>query len=493
MRIPFLFAALILMMPLAARPAPGTARIGPLIADTPSAGPQLAEADPQRTARPTAFAKALRRDEWPSPAEAQSRGDVAALDRARILAAAGAALSQTPISITQHRAPMSEGGPNDFFSMSDYYWPDPAKPDGKPYVQRDGLSYTGLFNEHRKAVMQLRDSVAALAAAYRVTGEERYAQKAAGLLRVFFVDPATRMNPNLEHSQVIVGKATPGRGIGIIDTLHLVEVPMAIRALEGSKALTPELQEGLRAWFRDYLVWLRDNPRGKDEGKRTNNHAVAFWLQVAAFCQVAPDEALLAECRRQFKEVFVAVQMAPDGSFPLELKRTKPYAYSIFQLDNMASLCQLLSTPSDNLWTFETADGRGLRKAMAYLYPFLADKSTWPRPTDVQAWEEWPMRQSSLLFAGLALGEDKYLELWKRLKPDPTLFEIRRNNAITQPLLWLGGGSQPGMSRTTSAGDPPDARQSGPPSQSATTSPKMSKPLIALDGGFYFNDGPKCL
>ena len=364
--------------------------------------------------------------------------DVGAHDRQRIIEAASPALTLAPISITQHRAPLSEGGPHDFFSMSDYFWPDPEKPDGKPFVQRDGQSYTGLFNEHRKAVMGLRDAVAALAAAYRVTGEERYAAKAAEVLRVFFVDGETRMNPNLEYAQVIVGKPTPGRGIGIIDTLHLAEVAVAIHALEGSKAFTPELMAGLRGWFRDYLVWLRDSARGKSEAKQTNNHAVAFWLQVAAFCQVAPDDALLAECRRQFKEVFVAVQMAPDGSFPLELKRTKPYAYSIFQLDNLASLCQLLSTPEDNLWTFALPDGRGMRKAMAYLYPFLADKSSWPLKPDVMAWEAWPVRQSGLLFGGLALGEDKYVALWKRLKPDPADFEIRRNNAVTQPLLWFG-------------------------------------------------------
>ena len=368
-------------------------------------------------------------------------------DRARILAAADAALVRPPISITQHPAQLSEGGPNDFFSMSDYYWPDPTKPDGKPFVQRDGQSYPGLFNEHRRAVMGLRDAVAALAAAYRVTGEARYAAKAAELLRVFFVDPATRMNANLEHAQVIVGKPTPGRGIGIIDTLHLAEVAVAIRALEGGAAFTPELMAGLRGWFRDYLVWLRDSARGQSEAKMTNNHAVAFWLQVAAFCQVAPDEALLAECRRQFKEVFVAVQMAEDGSFPLELKRTKPYAYSIFQLDNLASLCQLLATPDDNLWTFERPDRRGMRQAMAYLYPYLADKSAWPRPPDVMAWEAWPVRQSSLLFAGQALGEEKYVALWQRLKPDPADFEIRRNNAITQPVLWLDAARSPRASR----------------------------------------------
>ena len=127
------------------------------------------------------------------------------------------------------------------------------------------------------------------------------------------------------------------------------------------------------------------------------------------------------ECRRQFKEVFVPNQMAEDGSFPLELKRTKPYGYSIFQLDNMVTLCQVLSTPGDNLWTFKLPDGRGIAVAMQYLYPFLADKSKGPLPPDVQAWNDLrPAREPSLLFAGLALDKPKYLELWRKLPYDPT-------------------------------------------------------------------------
>jgi len=362
--------------------------------------------------------------------------DVAAIDRERILKAASQALTLEPITVTKFRAKMSEGGTNDFYSNGDYWWPDPSKSDGLPYIQRDGESNPQNFIEHRRCIAQLRDAVAALAAAYEITGEDRYAAKSAELLRVFFLDPRTRMNPHLKYAQAIPGRS-PGRGTGIIDTLHLVEVPLAIEAMKKSPAFPQETLAGLKDWFRDYTEWMTTSQNGKEEGSATNNHAVAFWLQVAAFSGLTGDEAKLAECRRQFKEVFVPKQMAADGSFPAELRRTKPYGYSIFQLDNMASLCQLLSTTNDNLWTFELPDSRGMRKAMEFLYPYLADKSKWPRKPDVQAWEGWPARQPCLLFAGLALGEKKYLDLWEKLPPDPTNAEVRRNIAITQAVLWI--------------------------------------------------------
>ncbi len=344
-----------------------------------------------------------------------------AIDRQRVLRAANAALTLEPITITQLRAKLSEGRTNDFYSNGDYWWPDPSKPDGLPYLQRDGESNPQNFSEHRRCVAQLRDAVAALGAAYKLTGEDRYAAKSAELLRVFFLDPKTRMNPHLKFSQAIPGR-TPGRGTGIIDTLHLAEVPLAIEAMQKSPAFPQETLAGLKDWFRAYTEWMTTSQNGKEEAAAGNNHAVAFWLQVAG---------------RHFKEVFVPKQMAADGSFPAELRRTKPYGYSIFQLDNMASLCQLLSTTNDNLWTFELPDGRGMRKAMEFLFPYLADKTKWPRKPDVQAWEGWPARQPCLLFAGLALGERKYLDLWEKLPPDPANPEVRRNIAITQPVLWI--------------------------------------------------------
>jgi hypothetical protein len=361
---------------------------------------------------------------------------VAATDHDRILKAADAALTAAPFTITKFPAKQSPGSLNDFYSNADYLWPNPDTTNGLPMITRDGLSYPGIFNDHRMAMRNLRDAVAALGAAYKLTGDERYPRKAAELLRVFFLDPKTRMNPNLQYAQMILGDDTLHGG-GIIDGLHLIEITRAVEAMQSSPAFTPELMAGLKKWFANLSEWMLTSKKGKLEQRARSNHAVAFWLQIACYGQFTGDAAGVAASRQQFKTVFLAKQMAVDGSFPLELGRTKPYGYSIFQLDILTTLCQVLSTPEDDLWKFELPDGRGIRQAIAYLYPYLADKSKWPLKPDVEAWEYWPVRQSCLLFGGLALDEPGYLALWKKLPADPADLEVQRNIAITQPLLWL--------------------------------------------------------
>jgi hypothetical protein len=135
--------------------------------------------------------------------------------------------------------------------------------------------------------------------------------------------------------------------------------------------------------------------------------------------------------------VLVPNQIAPDGSFPQELRRTKPYSYSLFNLEALAMVCQILSTPADNLWTFQVADGRGMRKALEFMFPHIMNKKGWPLKPDVMYDEEWPMRQSSLLFAGLALGNSDYVNLWTKLKSDSQVEEVIRNFFIRQPVLWV--------------------------------------------------------
>jgi len=141
--------------------------------------------------------------------------------------------------------------------------------------------------------------------------------------------------------------------------------------------------------------------------------------------------------RRFFKETLLPEQMAAGGSFPRELARTKPYGYSLFQLDVMAMVAEASSTPQDNLWTFMTSDGRGMRRALEFMYPFIKDKTTWPKPSDVMYHDAWPIRHPALFFGGRALHEPRYLALWQTLNPDPTVDEVIRNYPVRQPLLWV--------------------------------------------------------
>jgi len=362
--------------------------------------------------------------------------DVAAIDRARILRVANLYLKEAPVTLTTFHATRSAGGPHDYFSEGDYWWPDPANPDG-PYIQHDGLTNPGNFTDHRHALIRLSVQIPALAAAWLITKGDRYARHAIAHLWAWFVDDATKMNPNLEYAQAIHGRFT-GRGIGIIDTLHLVEVARAAAVLGGSKSFGNEMRDGVKKWFADYLHWMTTSPHGIDEREAKNNHGTCWVTQVAEFSSYTGNDELSAFCRTRFKSVLLPNQIAANGSFPLELARTKPYGYCLFNLDAMATSCQILSTPSDNLWTYELPDGRGIRKAVAYMFPFIADKGSWHLPHDVQYFDQWPVRQPSLLFAGLAYSQPEYIALWKKLDPDPTVDEIIRNFPIRQPVLWVG-------------------------------------------------------
>lgn len=361
--------------------------------------------------------------------------DVAQIDRKRILDAAQRYLKEEPVTITAYSSPRSAGGKHDYFSEGDYWWPDPKNPNG-PYIQRDGMSNPDNFVAHRHAMIRLSLQVPAVAAAWMITKEERYAAHAAGHLRAWFLDPATLMNPNLQYAQAIHGVST-GRGTGIIDTIHLVEVARSIPALSSSKSLTAADQTGLKKWFSDYLQWMTTSKNGQDERDAKNNHGTCWIMQVAEFARYTGNREQTEYCRDRVKTVLFPNQIAADGSFPQELRRTKPYNYCLFNLDAMATSSHILSTPEDNLWTYKLPDGRGMEKVMAFIYPFIADKKKWPYQPDVEYFDQFPLRQPSLLFAGLALSRPEYIATWKSLNPDPAVEEAIRNYPIRQPVLWV--------------------------------------------------------
>jgi hypothetical protein len=361
--------------------------------------------------------------------------DLVEIERTRILDKAAVYMEEAPLTVTSFPAVRSTGGLHDFYSEGDYWWPDPENPDG-PYVRRDGMTNPDNFVAHRHAMIRLSEIIGTLASAYLITPESRYASHALNHLKAWFVDESTKMNPSLLYGQAIKGRAT-GRSIGIIDTIHLVEVARGAGILGQRGAIPAQDFERIKGWFSRYVDWLTTHPYGQRERTHPNNHGVCWSMQVAAFADLVGLEAELAWIREQFRTVYLREMMAADGSFPAELARTKPYGYSLFVLDAMAGVAQIASTPEDDLWTYELPDGRSLGKGLSFLYPYMTDKSSWPHAKDVLYWDDWPVRHPSLLFAGLRFGEASYLELWARLDPDPKTPEVVRNLPLRHPLLWV--------------------------------------------------------
>lgn len=345
------------------------------------------------------------------------------------------ALTQTPVTVTSSRCERSAGGVHDFYSEGDYWWPNPQHPDS-PYIQKDGLSNPANFTAHRLAMIQFSEIVGSLASAYKLTNNSRYAVQALAHAKAWFIDSATRMNPHLLYAQAIKGRAT-GRGIGIIDAIHLMEVVKGLELIE-KKQSQPDtaLFAGFRNWFAQYLEWVTTHKYGLDEMNAANNHGTCWVMQVAVFSSFTKNYVLMERCRRRFCDTLLPNQMAADGSFPLELKRTKPYGYSIFNLDAIATICQALSTPQKNLWQYQTADGRSVRKAVEFLYPYIADKSKWPFNADIMYWDDWPVAQPFLVFAAMAFEKDDWLKTWRRMDHSPHVEEVIRNLPVRNPLLW---------------------------------------------------------
>jgi hypothetical protein len=353
----------------------------------------------------------------------------------QILTEAAWAMQQEPITVTASFCTRSAGGKHDFFSEADYFWPDPKNPDG-PYIDRDGMTNPDNFVEHRKAMIRFSKVIGALASAYKITGDEKYVKQAVIHLKAWFINSETLMNPNLLYAQAVKGKFT-GRNYGIIDSIHLMEVAQGIIVMENARPMDMETAAGVKKWFAEYTNWLMTSKPGIQEELTKNNHSTCWAMQVASFAKLCNNRAVLDSMRIRYKTVLLPNQMGADGSFPLEIARTKPYGYSIFNLDAMTMLCQILSTPGDNLWNFETPDGKSIKKGINYLYPFIADKSKWALKPDVMYWDNWPVAQPFLLFGANACNENAWFLTWKKLDHNPQVEEVIRNLPVRHPLIWM--------------------------------------------------------
>lgn len=287
------------------------------------------------------------------------------------------ALHKGPWSVTFHPSPAASGNPHDFYTEGLYWWPDPNNPEG-PYIRRDGERNPDQFTAHRTAFTGLKDALVDLCSAGYYLEEKKYLEKAVYFMKVFFIDPETRMNPHLEYGQAIKG-ICEGRGIGIIDLLPLVGMVHALGFIEEYPEWKNEL-DGMKQWVREMLIWLTTSPKGLEEKHNGNNHTTWWCAQVAAYAAFVGEGTLLEEMFTLFQETILPEQMAPDGSFPEETARTLSFHYSLYNLDACAVICQIANGKGRDLWHFTTPDGRGMERAIRFMVPYLDDPSAWKYP-----------------------------------------------------------------------------------------------------------------
>ena len=299
-----------------------------------------------------------------------------ALDRLR--RDATKALKAGPFSVMDKSRTPPSGDKHDYLSLAPYSWPNPNTKDGLPYINRDGeVNPESKTGSDSPAMSRMSSSVQTLAFAYYLTGEETYAEHAAKLLRVWFIDPATRMNPHLNYGQGVPGIAD-GRSYGIIDTHVLVGVVDAAGLLESSPAWTGEDRKGMTSWCEGYLKWLKTSKLGQKEDKATNNHGTWYDAQVVSLALYVGQEDLARETLEAAKHRRIDAQIEPDGSQPRELARTKSFGYSLFNLHALFTLASLGDRVGVDLWHYRSHDGRSIQSALDLVAKYADPEKKWP-------------------------------------------------------------------------------------------------------------------
>jgi hypothetical protein len=307
-----------------------------------------------------------------------NNGDTAITREVNILLAdADKALSVGPYSVTLHKTKLApSGNPHDYISQAPYWWPDPSKPDGKPYIRKDGERNPEIRLLHDDSQLnELCKSVKTLSFAYYFTGKEQYAQKAASLMSAWFIDADTKMTPNLNYAQYVPG-VNDGRGTGIIESRALANIPDALAMMHDSKSITDNLKTGVRQWFSEYLKWLKTSKNGNDEKAAKNNHGTFYDMQVVDFALFCGDEQIAREAIQNRTIARMDVQFTTDGKQPLELERTKSWGYSNLNLSGWCMLATLANRLDIDLWHTEK-DGRGIKKCIEWLIPYVLKQKEW--------------------------------------------------------------------------------------------------------------------
>lgn len=301
---------------------------------------------------------------------------------------ADAALQVAPMSVMEKKINPPSGDRHDYMSLAPYFWPDPTKEDGLPYIRKDGQINPEVQEyKDKEYIPVLCRLINTLALAYYFSDDVKYAEKSTNMIKVWFLDAETKMNPNLNFGQAVKG-VNEGRGEGIIDTRFFMKVVDAIGLLQGSKCWTNNNQKEMKIWFANYLSWLATSKNGKDEQKAKNNHGIWYDAQSLSFALFVGDVASAKEIIYRVQKR-IDTQMDDEGFFPAEMKRTISLHYSVFVLDPLFNIAQMSSLLGIDMWNYTSPSGKSIRKAFIALEPFITKSKDWEgeqiKPFEFQA------------------------------------------------------------------------------------------------------------
>ena len=359
-----------------------------------------AEADPLRSA-------ITRKEAWTQDAARRLRTE------------AGRRMREGPWSVTFERPRGVDLDPHDYYSDAPYWWPNPDDPSG-PYVPREGRVYPDRFAANRVALNSMSDAVFALGAASYLFDDARYAQRAALILNTWFVNPKTRMNPNLENAQGIRNWNT-GRPAGILDGRAFIRAIQGMEFLAQAGTWDARDQTAVRKWFEEYLRWLTQSKNGIEEKRSGDNQASWWTAQVAAVATFVGDDAAARMAFDYYRDRIFHRQIRGDGSAPREEARATPW-YSVFNLEAYTMVCRIAEVQGVDLWSVRGKNGSTLSTVIDYLKPLLADPRQWNRE---QANDLETDALYFLAFAGMGMKRPDYIALYQRLEhPDKAWLSV---------------------------------------------------------------------
>jgi hypothetical protein len=335
---------------------------------------------------------------------------------AAVRAEANRAMREPPTSVMDKHATPPSGDKHDYMSLAPYWWPNPATPDHLPYIRKDGQhNPEASAVEDHASLDHMEKNVHALALGYFFTGDAAYAKRASLLLHVWFLDAATRMNPDLRYAQAILG-VNQGRGIGVLDARGFADVVDALALLAGSTDWSAADDAALHDWFGKYFVWLTTSDNGKDEASQKNNHGNWYDAQAGAIALYLGKQDFMREEAETAKTKRIGLQIEPDGQQPFEEARTKSFGYCVFSLTALMEVATEAQTVGVDLWDYTSPRGGSMRGALDYLIPFGLKQKPWQHET-ITGFSPKELREP-LLMAAVAYRDAKYEDAAKALKGD---------------------------------------------------------------------------